>query len=301
MIDSKKILLTGGTGLIGGSITKTFREEGHKLKIISRTNHEFTYGVQWILFDLASDKLLDSNYFNEVDVIVHNAASLKAGISDVEISELESVNVSFTRKLLDKAVEAGVKRVIFTSSISVISKPLPDIISEESELAPATPYAVSKLAGENLIQTYAHKFGFKYNILRISSPVADHFDLMPQTVIKKWIESAVAGNDLIVFGSGKRSQNFVAVSDVVNTYLKCLDTKAPSGIFNIASPDLLSMKELSGIIANKWNVGVRFSGEDANENDHWNISVDKAMKLLDYHPEYNSRTSIFKLLESCKF
>lgn len=174
---------------------------------------------------------------------------------------------------------------------------MPDLILEESIVEPVTPYAISKRKGELLVLEYLKVYNLNYCILRLSSPVTFDLNNLPDTLLKRWIFSAKSGNKILVSGSGGRSQDFVASVDIAKAYQTALKRVEINGTFNIASGTPISMLRLAQLISNKFNSGIEFGLPDANEFDKWNISIEKAKRLLNYKPEYTSESLINKLLE----
>jgi UDP-glucose 4-epimerase len=219
-------------------------------------------------------------------------------LNQAELAELQSVNVDFTEQLVSMAAMSGIKKIIFTSSFSLIGKPLPEYITEESVTNPTTPYSQSKYLGENAIKRISEKHNIEYAILRISSPISTNLDLMPQNVVKSWITQARNGKEIQLYGNGSRTQDFVSVDDIAAAFLKSCNIQGFSGIFNIASGNTLSMKNLAELICNRYNSSYFNFGTDLNEGDRWNIVIDKARTMIGYSPAYTSETCIKSLLQS---
>jgi UDP-glucose 4-epimerase len=294
-----KILITGGTGLVGTALLNRLSKGDFDISVLYRNpipgNH---MPSNWIPVNY-QDPLLDlQSLFAGVDVLIHNAASLKIGNTPEEISEIKAFNYEFTERLFVCAGVCNVKKIILTSSLSLLEKPLPEIITEESKTNPISYYSKSKYFAEEMLVRLAKEFQFEYSILRISSPVSKMFSVMPQTVLQKWINDARSGTQISVFGKGTRSQDFVSVDDIAEAFYLCIITSHESGIFNIASGNTLSMKELAKMISQKFNAGFSFSGSDQNESDIWNVSIDKAARELGYAPRFTSSSCIQYLLNS---
>lgn len=292
------VFLTGGTGLIGSVILNKFYGKSYAISATYRKIKDENLPIRWIkldALDCTEEQVVEMT--KNQDVIVHNAASLKLGVSDEEIKELQKVNINFTKKLLIAASKNNIKKFIFISTLSGTKKPLPDIITEKSELDPTTFYAKSKIEGEQLIQEYAAKSGFNYYIYRISSPVSE-LKYLPDTVLRKWIRLSIDNQPIIVFGNGNRRQDFVAVSDVANVVISGIEKENISGIYNIASGSSMSMMEVAELIAAKFKTTIQKCGIDINENDKWNVSIEKAKNELSYHPEYSSKQVILNLLQN---
>lgn len=292
------VFLTGGTGLIGRAILKKISPYPYVINATHRKHIIEDINIHWINLDASKCSQSKINeLIKKQDIIIHNAASLKIGKSEDEIQELQDVNINFTEKLLKAAAEHNIKKIIFTSTLSSIKKPLPDLITEESELNPTSFYSASKLKCEQLIQKYATENKFNYCILRVSSPVSD-FKFLPDNVLKKWITLSINNQPLKVFGKGSRTQDFVAVTDIANAVSCCIEKMQVNGVFNIASGNTISMLQLAQLITEKYGNKFEFTGIDENENDRWNISIDKANKLLQYKPAFSSISIISELLKN---
>ena len=293
-----KVLLLGGSGLVGSALSKSFLDYGMKLKITSRRPISHSNEIDWEYLDMSTGVFKNLELIQNIDTIVYNAACIKRGESKEELEELHAVNVSFAKDFLVKACQKGFKKLIYTSGLNFIKKPLPDIIHEDSEVEALTPYAITKLEAEKIIIELAKEYGFKYYILRLTSPIAENLSLMPDTVIKKWIHRAINGNFIQIYGSGNRAQDFVSLQDVAQAYIDCIENDLPSGIYNIASGDFISMNSLALLICSRFGVGYEHIGVDKNANDIWNVSIEKAKEHLKYAPKYNSTSTINNLINN---
>lgn len=125
--------------------------------------------------------------------------------------------------------------------------------------------------------------------MRISSPYG--FRQENNTVLKKFILSVYAGDDIYYFGRGERTQNFVDVRDVSQAVVKCLND-SQNGIFNIASNCSVSMKDLADLVVdigrNEFNaVSAVHRGEelDSEEDVRINIDISLAENVIGWKPQ----------------
>ncbi len=299
MNKAARILLTGATGNIGSELSKMLSANFSNVSALYRKAKIEFNDFEWIKFDISKDSPdLLNDCLNRTDIVIHNAGSLKIGINNEEINELQLVNIDFTKNLLIKMAKYNVGKIMFTSTLSSIKKPLPSLITEDSDLEPVTFYSNSKYKGEELIKEFSIKYGIRYNIIRVSSPIANRVDAMANNVIKKWIQEGMKGKSIKVFDTGERTQDFVHVSDIANAFLCCIKNPEISGIFNIASGNTISMIDLAKLISSKFGVNYELVKKDENENDRWNVSIDKATQQLLFKPEYTSTGAIEKLLNT---
>lgn len=293
----KKVFLTGGSGLVGSALTDTFASQNFDLIATYRTRKTSAEGVTWVKCDFNDSNIDLHTYLKDIDIIIHNAASVKEGRTGAELEELKSTNVDFTDRLLKAASAFDIKKIIFTSSFSFISKPLPKLITENSNVHAISAYAESKYIGEQLVLEHCAKYGIQYNICRISSPISFDINLMPENVVKKWISQSIQKQPFTVYGKGQRRQDFVSVTDIAQAYLNMV-TNNVSGIFNIASGSTISMLELAQLIAVYFKNKFDCINVDENEQDRWNISIEKAKMHLGYQPIYTAKDAIMGLLDN---
>jgi UDP-glucose 4-epimerase len=293
-----RIFITGATGVIGTELIKALASNYKYIIALSRHKQPDLKNVKWIQGDLLNMNFELKNCLKEIDLVIHNAASLNSGLTQIEIDEVEKVNIESTYTLLEAISKTSVKKIIYTSGFNIIKKPLPEKIVEGSELDPKTIYARSKYIAEKMIEENFKKSCLDFSILRVSSPITPSLNLMPNTVVKKWIQTSIDGKIIQVYGLGKRTQDFISVSDIANAFLCSIKKPQLSGVFNIASGSPISMLELAQMITYKFGNKYELTDIDENENDRWNINVDKAMEQLSFKPRNTSKEAIMELLNS---
>jgi UDP-glucose 4-epimerase len=291
-----KVLLTGATGLVGTEVLSGLADHGHRVTALSRNARAPEEGVEWISCNLADindlQKVLEG--LGNFDVLIHNAGSVKSGAGFNDYNEVISVNVLATSMLFSWASSHVSHQVLFTGSFSVLQKPLPALITEESTVACDRVYPMSKLMGEQML--LGVEGNFKKIIMRISSPVSDTLDRMPDTVLRKWIKAARNEGEVKVFGEGARMQDFVATADISSAICAAIGSKAATGVYNIASGKPVSMKDTAEMIARRFGASVNFSGTDALDSERWNIDISKAAREFGYAPRYASAEAVNNLL-----
>src|SRR5262249_33782287 len=129
-------------------------------------------------------------------------------------------------------------------------------------------------------------------VLRISSPLSIDPRQLPGNVIGRWIATAVAGQALKVVGSGNRTQDIVWTEDIAEAMEKAV-LLDETGLFNIASGQPVRMIDLARQIADRFRVETVVGVEtDPNENERWNISIERAGRKLGYVPRWNGLTAL---------
>jgi UDP-glucose 4-epimerase len=296
---SGHILVTGGTGLIGTAIVNRLLEAGHALTSVSRRPPRVaSEQLRWLSADLAVDPESALRQVEAVDAVVHAAAAINDAGDARSLSLLLETNLRASDALFRWCGARAVDRVVFVSSLSVLSRPLQTPIGEAHPVGPATPYGMSKLWNEEQLRRRAREDGFRPVILRISSPIPSTFEALPRTVVKIWIEAALRNGPLKVFGSGSRSQDFVACTDVAEAVFQALVSPAANDVYHIGSGVPLSMRELAQRIARFRNTPIVFEGVDPNEGDRWQLSLEKSRKELNYAPKWSGPQVIESLLRT---
>jgi UDP-glucose 4-epimerase len=296
----KKVLLTGGTGLVGDAILKEMISKRYVVYLLSRNPPAAEAGrLIPIQCDMrtASASLLEQ--MPDVDAVVHAGAAVEAPPGADEFELFRTVNMTFSELLFKWADRKGRDiPVVYMSTLSFMQRPLQEIITETHPVAPLSPYSLSKYWAEKALLQYSSHSRFRPVSLRISSPIAFDFERLHDTVVKKWIRKAIAGEQLTVSGSGKRAQDFIAIEDIAMATVACLEIDSARGIYNLGSGSALSMNQLAKMIASKLGGTIAFGEADQNENERWNVSIERAMSDFAYRPRYESSAAIGRLLGS---
>lgn len=291
--------MTGGTGYVGEGLRAGIISRGSTTTIISRKKIKSTSAVKWIEFDMSKDAISRiKEELKECTILILNAANKSTDESNKDL--IHQTNIHFLENVLGTVNPSVLKKILFTSSVGAIKRPLPSSITEESETFIQTQYHQSKLLSEKIIKEFAVKNNIKYYIFRISSPIRTDASVLPDNVLRHWITSAKEGRDLKVHGAGERTQDYVSVSDISMVYCNCINSEFRAGLYNIAAGDTIPMLEIAKLVAKKYKVKILHEGTDLNEEERWNISIEKARKHLNYNPKFSSREAIESFLKLCK-
>lgn len=250
-----KTLVTGGAGFIGSNLVKFLIGEDHQVTVLDNLSSGYLHNldafrdVQLVQADVRdADAVVQA--MEGIEVVFHLAASVgnKRSI-DHPIDDAE-INVIGTLRVLEAARQAGVRKVVFSSSAGIFGelKTLP--ISEDHRLEPDSPYGASKLAAEKLCLVYAKLYELEAVCLRYFNVYGanQRFDAYGN-VIPIFVFNALRGEDIVVFGDGEQTRDFVNVSDVVQANVQAAMTKGVSGAFNIASGMRISINALAQMIS----------------------------------------------------
>lgn len=248
------ILITGGCGFIGLNLIKSFiYKENCKLRIIDnlsigketdldeicnykikKGNFElWENGVELVIGDILDSKLL-KNAFMNTDFVVHLAANTGV-IPSIENPEMDfQNNVIGTFNVLEACRINNIGKVIFASSGAPLGAQTPPI-HEEKVPKPISPYGASKLCGEAYCSTYYSSFGIETVALRFGN-VYGPGSYLKGSVVAKFIKQIINNEDLIIYGTGKQTRDFIFTEDLCEAVIASINTQNIGGeIFQIAT------------------------------------------------------------------
>lgn len=233
------VLVIGGAGYIGSHTARALRGAGHDVIIFDNLSTGYEFLVSG--FELIRGDVLDPTALAKVlrrsDAIMHFAAHAYVGESVTNPKKYFRNNVEGGLSLLNAAMDAGVKRIIFSSTCAVYGEPAKVPIEEDTPRQPVNPYGVSKLFFERALEAYDRAYGFRYASLRYfnaagadeSGEIGELHD--PETHLIPLALGAAAGvsPQLQVFGSdyptpdGTCIRDYIHVNDLADAHVKALD------------------------------------------------------------------------------
>lgn len=292
-----KVLVTGGAGFIGSHILDALRARGDEIALLDDFNDLYDPAIKRAAAATSGARIFEADLRDRAavratiqayqpDAIVHLAA--RAGVrQSIENPRLYiDVNLTGTLNLLDEAVIAGVSRIVFSSSSSVYGNnpkvpfaetdPLESIIS---------PYAVTKLAGENLCRIYAQLHGLAITALRFFTVYGPR--QRPDLAISKFVQRIAAGHPIELYGDGTSSRDYTYVDDIAAGVLAALDRLRPGfRIYNLGGEHPVTLAELVPVIervVGKPAVIHRLPAQAGDVERTW-ADVRLARTELDYAP-----------------
>ncbi len=221
------VLVTGGNGFIGTHLCRLLHNNGHSvisLDIVHTGNHPW---------ECLTADIRDSMHLEEVDWIVHLAAQISVPLSVDNPDETLSINVDGTSSIIRAAEAASVKKIIFASSAAIYGDCEEIPIPESAPLTPQSPYAVSKIVGEELIkrstiQTCSLRF---FNVYGPGQSAEGGY----AAVIPAFKKAIQLGKECRIFGDGTQVRDFIHVYDLVKIILMSLESSNLPSEMNVAS------------------------------------------------------------------
>ena len=295
-----KVLVTGGSGLIGSTIVRRLLDIGHDVGVfdIKKTKHQ---DCDYFDGDI-TDPDITKNVVKGYDVVIHLAATL--GVINTETNPVRTLdtNMGGTKNVLEGCKVHGVKKIIFSSSSEVYGEPTKIPINERDKPIPITTYGVAKFAAEEYIKAYSRNFDLGYTIFRLFNVYGD--EQAVDWVIPEFVSKAIQDQDIIIHGDGSQTRCFCHVSDIANAFTLALE-KADGEIINVGNnSEPISIKDLALKIIKLTNsksklkfLSFEESKRNRNEIMKRMPDIEKARMKLDYEPAISLEEGIMKVIK----
>jgi UDP-glucose 4-epimerase len=296
-------LVTGGAGFIGSHIVEALLEQGATVRVLDN----FSTGRYENLtpfadrIELFEGDLRDSEAVRQavagVTYVLHQAALASVPHSVKDPLTTHACNITGTLNLLLACRDAGVRRVVYASSSSVYgdSAELPK--RETMVQEPKSPYAVSKLAGEQYCRAFHQVYGLETVSLRYFNVFGPRQD--PNSpyaaVISKFITRMLRGGPPIIQGDGLQSRDFTYVTDNVRANILAATVPYVAGqVFNIACGQRYTLIDLVDSLNSILDTDIRPSYSDPRPGDvrHSQADIRAAQTFLNYEPEVDFREGL---------
>jgi UDP-glucose 4-epimerase len=294
---AKLYLVTGAGGFIGRSIAAALLARGESVRGIDN----FSTGKRENLVGLEKMELIEGDLNDPaaaaeavkgVEYIFHEAAIPSVPRSVLDPIGSNHANVSATVELMTAAKDAGVRRVVYAGSSSAYGD-TPTLPKKEDMLpGPISPYAVSKLAGELYMQSFARVYGMETVVLRYFNVFGPHQDPTSQYsgVLAKFTLKMLAGETPMIFGDGEQSRDFTFIDNVVEGNLLASEApaeKVSAQVFNLATGKRITLndavKVLRGLTG--YEGPVEYGAERKGDILHSLAHIGMAEERLGYRPK----------------
>ena len=256
-----KSLVTGGAGFIGSHIVDLLLSEGHQVIVLDNEysdNESFNWNksrkVKNHKVDIC-DYEATRPLYDGVDYVFHLAAEARIPSSIENPIRAITINDVGTCTVLQCSREAGVKRVMYSSTSAAygINNELPNVETQPEDCL--NPYSVSKVNGENLCRMYTKLFGLPTVIFRYFNVYGNRQPRSGQyaPVIGIFERLKANGLPLTICGDGKQSRDFVHVSDIVNANIMAAISNPEDGafgeVYNVGTGVAFTVNEIADMIS----------------------------------------------------
>lgn len=312
--DNHAVLVTGGAGLIGMHACAELRRRGAAVRLfdlpeqIERVRDHIEPGIE-VIYGSILDQSSLRDAMRGCTAVVHLAAYL--GVRRTETNRLRcmEINVNGTQNVLDCAVQDGLRRIVFASSSEVYGEPVDNPVRETTMTQGKTVYAISKLAGEELVKAYNGRYPeLGYCILRFFNTFGPY--QVAQFVIPKFIRSAMAGKAPVIYGDGRQKRSYCYAGDSGWAVAEAVMRAGAAGhTLNIGNSDnVATLTDLARLVielcgrSGALEPVVREAFENTDRTRDREVferlcDIGKARELLGYDPKVTLAEGIAKVIE----
>lgn len=285
----KSVLITGINGFIGTYTADWLKSQGLDVCGIIKKNSKNDNGFRCIPADISGQDFFENMTASDIkcDAIVHLAADLNMKGSEQTVN----TNCTGTYNICRLANYWNVKKLIYMSSIPVIGIPQNIPVTEEHPVNPKTLYHITKYTGELIVQQCCNS-SVSRNIIRIPSPIG--LGMNRSTLLPVILKRCFMNEDILLYGRGLRKQNYIDVRDISQAIVKSLFS-IEDGLFNIAGRESITNLDLAKrcLEITDSDSQIVFNGMPDNEESCiWDISIEKAERILGYSPRFTLEESI---------
>ncbi|GAB6283654.1 MAG: SDR family oxidoreductase [Ignavibacterium sp.] len=307
-MEKLKILITGGAGFIGSNIADYWTKQNAEVIVLDnlRTgkleNISHNNKIKFINESITNRDLAFS-IMDDVDYIFHLAALVSVPESIINPFECIDINVKGLLNILDAAKEKKVKKIVFSSSAAVYGDNPISPKTTDLSLLPKSPYGITKLDGEYYLQTYLENFGLNFIALRYFNVFGPRQDPNSQyaAAIPIFINKALKDEDIIIYGDGEQTRDFIFIDDVVNANILAARASV-NGVYNVARGKAISINDIINSIIKITNSKSKIIYKEPRPGDikHSLASIEKTKCDLNFYPKINLEEGLKNTIEYFK-
>lgn len=287
-----RFLVTGGAGFLGSAVANHLVASGHVVSVVDDLSNgdaaRLDSRVQFTKGDVDNIPLLWS-LLHGIDCVYHLAARVSVPQSILYPREYNRVNVGGTVSLMEAMRDQGIDRVIFASSGAIYGHQSSQPVRESDAPHPDNPYAVSKWAAEQYVHTIGELWGLETVALRVFNAYGPNQSLPAShaPVVPRFLQAALSGGSLVVYGNGRQTRDFVYVDDVVEALATAATARGINRrVINIGCGDEVSVLDLIGAVERATGRGVNVLHNPQKPGGLSRLAADigRAQELLNFRP-----------------
>jgi UDP-glucose 4-epimerase len=292
-LGGRRVLVTGGAGFVGGALVRRLVDMGARVTVLddlfTGKAETIPTGAQFVEGSV-TDQALVRELVAAHSLVFHMAARNIIASTKNPRDDFET-NIGGTLNVLMAANESRPDRVVYTSSTSVYGNPRTIPINEDDGLVLLSPYAVSKLGGENYCMAFYESYGLPVSVVRYSNVYGpgQRPDNPYCGVVSKFFASAIAGEPMLIHGDGEQTRDFTFIDDAVDaTLLTAVHPRAEGEVFNVGTGIEMSVNQLAAGIARAVGRDVAINHIDRRDIDNIRrrvVNIEKIRRMLHWAPQ----------------
>jgi UDP-glucose 4-epimerase len=301
----RRVFITGVAGFLGSHLADEFLERGYEVagndNLVGGYESNIPRDVEFHEVDCTDVEAMKTA-IGDADIVYHTAALAYEGLSVFAPARINESIFQSTNATLAAAADNGIGRFVYCSSMSRYGENETPF-TEDMEPRPQDPYAVAKVASEEMVELMADVHGFEYTIAvphNIIGPRQKYDDPF-RNVAAIFINRMLRGKQPIIYGDGEQKRCFTFIQDDIRPLRKMATADAAVGeVINIGPDDeFITINTLAETIADiiDFDLDPIYMPDRPQEVKLANCSADKARRLLDYEPQYTLRDGLEEMVE----
>ena len=313
MSNPARILVTGGAGFIGSHLCEALLEQGREVLVLDNFNDFYDPAIKrknvekaltYSQYSLKDGDIRDDELVDEImtqfkpQAVIHLAAMAGVRPSIQKPLLYNSVNVAGTTVLLEAMKTHPVENFLFGSSSSVYGSHDKVPFSEKDILSrPISPYAATKLAGEQLCFTYHHLYGIPVSCHRFFTVYGPR--QRPEMAIHLFARNILAGEPVTIYGDGSSRRDYTYVDDIIDGVIRSLDRPQAFEIFNLGESRTVGLLKMVEILQEALGLkaDIRYEPDQPGDVPLTYADVSKAAEVLGYEPSTPIEEGIRRFVE----
>ena len=299
---AKKILVTGVAGFLGSHLSESLVKLGHKVvgvdNMLGGYEDNIPNNIEFYKSDCCDFEKM-KYLMKGIDVVYHCAATAHEGLSVFSPYEITKNNYLASVSIFSAAVNEKVKRIVFCSSMARYGDQ-ESPFSETMKPKPVDPYAISKVASEEVLKNLCDLNGVEWVIAiphNIIGPRQKYDDPF-RNVVSIMINRMLQGKAPIIYGDGKQTRCFSYIDDCLSCLIPMLDQKNLNReIINIGpDEEFVTINKIAELCSNITGINLSpiYKKDRPQEVKHATCSADKARLLLKYKTQVSLKEGIEK-------
>ena len=291
----KKVVITGGAGFIGSNLAYDLADDNTVIivddlstgRIENLVNLIYKKNIMLIKGSILDRQLMEKT-LSGVDYVFHQAAIQSVPRSIKDPLSTNEVNITGTLNVLVAAKKNNVKKVVFASSSSVYGDNRKSPKTEDMNPNSQSPYALTKLVGENYCRIFNKVYGLSTICLRyfnvygpLQNPNSEYTAVVPS-----FISRILKNEQPIIYGDGNQTRDFTFVQDAIRANILAAESQT-NGVVNIGSGSNITINELAKTITRILGVNVQPLHEEPRAGDIRDSLADITLaRTIGYEPQY---------------
>jgi dTDP-glucose 4,6-dehydratase len=306
------VLVTGGSGFIGSNLVRLVLAERPGWRVVNLDKLTYAGNAEnladlegdpryrFVRGDIANGELVaDLVRTERVDAVMHLAAESHVDRSILSPAVFIETNVRGTQVLLEAARELAVKRFLHVSTDEVYGSLGPTgLFTEETPLAPSSPYSASKASSDLLALAYAHTFGMNVVVTRCSNNYGPY--QFPEKLIPLMIANALEDKPLPVYGDGQNVRDWIQVEDHCRGLLAALERGRAGQVYNFGAsserPNIEIVKAVLRLLGKPESL-IQYVKDRPGHDRRYAIDASKARRELGWTPGHRFEEALARTVE----